>query len=51
MQREFKGFNINEIIEGGSFGHGTSVLSKYDLDLVIYSDGKDRVIHGYSRFN
>ena len=33
-------FNVSEIVEGGSLGHGTAVLSKYDIDLVIYSRSK-----------
>ena len=36
---DFNGFNISEIIRGGSLGHGTTVFSSFDIDLVIYSRG------------
>ena len=36
----FREFNVSEIIEGGSLGHGTPVLTNYDIDLVLYSRGK-----------
>ena len=39
-QTEFKLFTVNEIVKGGSLGHGTAVPSKYDVDLVVYSEGK-----------
>ena len=32
--------NIQEIIKGGSLGHGTAVPGKFDLDLVVYSRGE-----------
>lgn len=35
-------FNISEIVEGGSMGHGTTVPGEYDIDLVIYSRGNLR---------
>ena len=40
FQQEFTAFKINEIIKGGSLGHGTAVFGDFDVDLVIYSDGK-----------
>ena len=40
IQRKFTKFNVNDIIEGGSLGHGTAVLGHYDVDLVIYSRGR-----------
>ena len=40
MQNDFKGFKVNEIWKGGSLGHGTVVPGHYDIDLVLYSDGK-----------
>ena len=39
LQRDFKGFNVSEIVKGGSLGHGTVVFSGFDIDLVIYSRG------------
>ena len=40
LQRSFQGFNISEIIKGGSLGHGTGVHGNFDIDLVVYSRGK-----------
>ena len=39
-QRNFKDFNVSEIVKCGSLGHGTGLKDKSDLDLVIYSRGK-----------
>ncbi len=33
---------ISEVIKAGSLGHGTAVPGHYDLDIVIYSDSKDK---------
>ena len=41
-QKEFSAFKINEIIKGGSLDHGTAVFGDFDVDMVIYSDGKIR---------
>ena len=35
-------FNISEIVEGGSMGHGTTVPNEFDIDLVIYSRGMNQ---------
>ena len=47
-QREFqqtaKGFNISEIVQGGSLGYGTAVPENHDIDLVLYSRGNSSVI-------
>ena len=37
---QYNSFNISEIVEGGSMGHGTTVPNEFDIDLVIYSRGK-----------
>jgi hypothetical protein len=37
---QYDSFNISEIVEGGSMGHGTTVPNEFDIDLVIYSRGK-----------
>ena len=37
---QYDSFNISEIVEGGSMGHGTTVPGEFDIDLVIYSRGK-----------
>ena len=39
-QKNFRGFNVSEIVEGGSLGHGTGIRGKFDIDLVIYSRGR-----------
>ena len=39
FQKTEKGFNIAEIVQSGSLGHGTAIPGKYDIDLVIYSRG------------
>ena len=44
-QDGFEGFNVSEIIKGGSLGHGTVVPQKYDIDLVVYSRGKFKRTH------
>lgn len=30
----------NEVVKGGSLGHGTTVPGNFDADLVLYSDSK-----------
>ena len=40
FQQNFSAFNIHNIIKAGSLGHGTGVFGNFDVDLVIYSDGK-----------
>ena len=47
MYQQFRfndGSKINEIIKAGSMGHGTAVFGDFDVDLVIYSDGKPAII-------
>lgn len=45
----------NEPIKAGSLGHGTAVPGHYDLDIVVYSEGKQKkrcmVTEAYSLFN
>ena len=31
---------VNEVIKGGSLGHGTAVPGNFDVDLVMYSDSE-----------
>ena len=31
---------VNEVVKGGSLGHGTAVNGDFDIDLVIYSECK-----------
>lgn len=40
FQKEEDSFNVSEIVEGGSIGHGTTVPGEFDIDLIIYSRGK-----------
>ena len=42
------GFNVSDIIKGGSLGHGTAVEGNYDLDLVLYSQGMLIIIPVYT---
>ena len=36
-------FKVNKIIKGGSLGHGTAVPGHYDIDLVVYSEGRQYI--------
>lgn len=33
-------FKVNEVIKGGSLGHGTVVPGHFDVDLVLYSESE-----------
>jgi hypothetical protein len=48
FQENFEGFNISDIIEAGSMGHGTAVPGHFDIDLVIYSRGKTNLYALYA---
>lgn len=37
LEQNFDGFNISEIVKGGSMGHGTAIPGHFDIDLVLYS--------------
>ena len=36
---------VSEIVKAGSMGHGTIVPGSFDIDLVLYSHGKQTCMH------
>ena len=36
---------VSEIVKAGSMGHGTIVPGSFDIDLVLYSHGKQTCVH------
>jgi hypothetical protein len=49
--QEDERLQVSEIIKAGSLGSGTAIPGDYDLDLVIYSEGKTIIIIYYYTFN
>ena len=38
------GIKVNEVLQGGALGLGTTLPGRFDVDLIIYSEGTQWVV-------